>query len=116
MGADHADARARRLGDRGRDEINDAVHSAVRELRGRGLHVHEEIRRGEPALVIADVAEEEGARLVVVGSGQRSGAVRRILGSTADDVAHRSPCDTLIVRPRVPRDAAGEDPAVAAEG
>ena len=83
-----------------RDEVNQAVRETVDRLRERGLTAKQYTRRGEPALVLADIAEEERARLVVVGAGERSQAVRRLLGSTADDVANRSPCDVLIVRER----------------
>ena len=57
------------------------------------------VRRGVPALVLADVAAEENARLIVVGAGEHSKLARRLLGSVADLVAERSPCNVLIVRP-----------------
>jgi len=76
-----------------------AVHDAAGALRERGLHVHEHVRRGDPALVLTDVAAEEEARLIVVGAGDRGKTARRLIGSVADFVAERSPCDVLIVRP-----------------
>jgi nucleotide-binding universal stress UspA family protein/GNAT superfamily N-acetyltransferase len=79
--------------------VTGAVRDAARELRDRGLHVHEQVRRGDPALVLTDVADEQSARLIVVGAGDRGKTARRLLGSTADFVAERSPCDVLIVRP-----------------
>jgi nucleotide-binding universal stress UspA family protein len=79
--------------------IADAVRDAAGALRGRGLHVHEHVRRGDPALVLTDLAAEEGARLIVVGAGDRGKTQRRLMGSVADFVAERSPCDVLIVRP-----------------
>jgi nucleotide-binding universal stress UspA family protein len=81
-------------------EVTAAVEDAAADLRERGLEAYEEVRRGDPALVLTDVAAEENARLVVVGSGERSKAARRLLGSVTDFVAERSPCDVLIVRPR----------------
>jgi nucleotide-binding universal stress UspA family protein/RimJ/RimL family protein N-acetyltransferase len=84
-----------------REEVAAAVKAAATQLRGRGLHVYELLRRGEAALALADIAEEEGARLVVVGAGEHSALARRLLGGTADGVLQRAPCDVLVVRPRV---------------
>lgn len=80
--------------------VGAAVREAASSLRARGLTVGEHLRRGDPALALADVATEVGARLIVVGAGERSRPVRRILGSVADLVAERSPCNVLIVRDR----------------
>ena len=41
---------------------------------------------------------------IVVGAGDRGKTARRLIGSVADFVAERSPCDVLIVRPREPDD------------
>ena len=78
------------------------VRHAAGVMRGRGLHVHEHVRRGDPALVLADVAADCDARLIVVGAGDRGKAARRLIGSVADFVSERAPCDVLIVRPRPP--------------
>ena len=53
--------------------------------------------RGDPALVLAGVAAEENARLIVVGGGERGKPARRIIGSVADLVVERATCDVLIV-------------------
>jgi nucleotide-binding universal stress UspA family protein len=80
-------------------ELRATVAQTAAELRAVGLQVYEHVRRGDAGLVLPDVAEEEGARLIVVGAGERAEGVRRVLGSTADAVAQRAPCDVLIVRP-----------------
>jgi nucleotide-binding universal stress UspA family protein/GNAT superfamily N-acetyltransferase len=79
--------------------VTAAVQDAAGTLRDRGLHVQEHVRRGDPALVLTDRADELAARLIVVGAGDRGKVARRLMGSTADFVAERSPCDVLIVRP-----------------
>lgn len=79
--------------------VRAAVRDAAGTLRERGIHVHEWTRHGDPALVLTDLAAEQNARLIVVGAGER-GVSSRLIGSTADFVAQRSPCDVLIVRPR----------------
>jgi nucleotide-binding universal stress UspA family protein len=81
-------------------ELVATVGAAAATLRHRGLTVGEHIRRGDPALVLTDVASELGARLIVVGAGERAKLARRLIGGVADVVAERSPCDVLIVRPR----------------
>ena len=53
---------------------------------------------GDPSLVIAGVAAEENARLIVVGAGERGKLARRIIGGVADLVAERATCNVLIVR------------------
>lgn len=75
--------------------VTAAVREAAAALRERGLHVHEHVRRGDPALVLTDVAAEQNARLIVVGAG---GGGPKPLGGVADLVAARSPCDVLIAR------------------
>jgi len=84
------------------EELADVVRDAAGGLRDQGLHVHEHVRRGDPALVLTDVAAEQNARLIVVGAGDRGKRLRRVIGSVADFVAERSPCDVLIVRPTPP--------------
>jgi nucleotide-binding universal stress UspA family protein len=80
-------------------EIAAAVSTAADALRRRGVAVGEHLRRGDPGLALTDVATEQSARLIVVGAGERGGAARRLVGSVADVVAERSPCNVLIVRP-----------------
>ena len=84
----------------GQPEVTAAVHAAAAELRAHGLLVDTHVRRGDPALVLADVAADENARLIVVGAGERGKLARRVMGSVADVLAERSPSNVLIVRPR----------------
>lgn len=71
-----------------------------RELLDRGLEG--EVRQASEALSVADtlieVAEETGAGLVVVGLRRRSRTGKFLLGSTAQTVLLRSPCDVLAIR------------------
>ena len=80
-------------------ELAGVVRTTAGTLRERGLHVHEHVRRGEPALVLSDVADEQDVRLIVVGAGDSGQTTRRLIGSVADLVAERAPCNVLIVRP-----------------
>jgi nucleotide-binding universal stress UspA family protein len=51
---------------------------------------------GDPADALVQVAQDEGADLIVVGNKGMKGA-RRVLGSVPNTVAHKAPCSVLIV-------------------
>lgn len=81
-----------------RDRLAADVAAVAADMRGRGITAAEHVRRGDPALVITEVAAECNARLIVIGARDPGGAWRRIVGTLADYVAWRTPCDLLIVR------------------
>ncbi len=56
------------------------------------------IRVGHAAEVIAGVAEEWFADLVIVGSHGRGGLGRVLLGSVAEAVVRHAPCPVLVTR------------------
>lgn len=56
------------------------------------------LREGRPAEEIADLAEELGADLVVVGSRGLGTIERLTTGSVSEGVAQLAPCPTLVVR------------------
>ena len=60
-----------------------------------------EIRFGDPATRLARAAEERKADLVVVGTHAHSDLGARILGSVAEAVLQRAPCDVLAVPPPI---------------
>jgi len=62
--------------------------------------VIEYLRQGHPASVIAQVAAERQADLVVLGTAGRSGLPYILLGSVSEQALRTIPCDTLMVRPR----------------
>lgn len=53
---------------------------------------------GHPVDIITDVAEEEHADLIVMGSRGLGGFRRFVLGSTSDGVLHHAHCPVLIAR------------------
>jgi nucleotide-binding universal stress UspA family protein len=55
------------------------------------------IEDGSPAHALQDVAEREGAALVVVGSTHRGRVGRVHPGSTADHLLHGAPCPVAVV-------------------
>jgi nucleotide-binding universal stress UspA family protein len=72
-------------------------HSALERLHGRDVRCEGHIVSDDPATAIIDVAQREGADLVVVGS-RGLGRVHRFLrGSVSVRVAAHAPMSVLIV-------------------
>jgi nucleotide-binding universal stress UspA family protein len=74
------------------------LRDVVARTRDSGVEIETHSRTGDPANAIIDVAEEQGADLIVVGNKGMSGVARFLLGSVPNKVAHHAPCDVLIVR------------------
>jgi nucleotide-binding universal stress UspA family protein len=62
--------------------------------------VEREVRLGEPAVVLTEVAADSGAELIVVGSRGRGAWRSAVLGSVSSDVARLAPCPVMIVSER----------------
>ena len=56
-----------------------------------------EVRLGQPAVVLAEVAADCDAELIVVGSRGRGALRSALLGSVSTEVAHRARCPVMIV-------------------
>jgi nucleotide-binding universal stress UspA family protein len=59
------------------------------------------IRADEPGLEIAQLAADVSADLVVLGTHDRHGLPRLLLGSVAEAVARLAPCSVLVVRAKM---------------
>lgn len=70
---------------------------AEKRLSGAAAKVRTVMREGDPADAICDVAEEEGADLIVIGNRGMTGTKRFLLGSVPNNVSHHAPCSVLIV-------------------
>lgn len=81
-------------GDFRADAVLQRTLAQVREL---GVSVDEHAPKGDPADGIIEIATQENADLIVLGSKGMHGA-RRLLGSVPNKVSHEAPCDVLIVR------------------
>ena len=74
----------------------DAILSDVEEkAKEAGLSVTTVAGDGEPADVLVDHAEQQGADILVVGN---KGMQRRILGSVPNSVAHKATCTVVVVK------------------
>jgi nucleotide-binding universal stress UspA family protein len=62
-----------------------------------GLVVETREAAGDPAVVLVDVARELGAEIVIVGRQGSDFVARTLLGSVAERVVQRAPCDVLVV-------------------
>ena len=53
---------------------------------------------GEPAAAVCGLAEELGARAIVIGTRGRGGLKRALLGSVSDYVVRNAPCTVVVTR------------------
>ena len=81
-----------------REDVDATLEEAAKGLRDTGVDVQTHAREGDPADAILDVAEEQGADLIVVGNKGMTGAKRFLLGSVPNKVSHHAPSSVLIVR------------------
>ena len=81
-----------------REDVEATLREASGSLDGEGLSVQTYAREGDPADAILDVAEEQGADLIVVGNKGMTGAKRFLLGSVPNKVSHHAPCSVMIIR------------------
>lgn len=84
--------------------------SHEQELRLQGLvprnysgkfKIETEVLVGSAAAEIANFAREKMADLIVVGTHGRKGLTRMLLGSTAEALLRRAPCQVLVVKPKM---------------
>jgi nucleotide-binding universal stress UspA family protein len=71
---------------------------AQKEVRPGGAACLAVARHGDPAEVLAEIAREHRADLLVVGRRGRDFAARVLLGSVASRLVADAPCDVLVVK------------------
>ena len=77
---------ARRLADR------------LTQLEARGVAAEVVTRVGPPGEIVAQVAKDRAADLIVIGTHGHTGISRFLLGSVATSVLRHAPCDVLVCR------------------
>ena len=75
-----------------------ALEEAAALLSASGVQSEQVEGLGDPAHEIVEVAKQQQADLVVVGTRNRDFTERLLLGSVSTDVVHHAPCDVLVVR------------------
>ena len=81
-----------------REDVDAILREAADAIREQGIEVETHAREGEAADAILDIAEEQGADLIVVGNKGMTGAKRFLLGSVPNKVSHHAPCSVMIIR------------------
>ena len=81
-----------------REDVESTLAAGAKDLSGTGVEVETMAREGDPADAILDVAEEQGADLIVVGNKGMTGAKRFFLGAVPNKISHHAPCSVLIIR------------------
>ena len=81
-------------------EVKRVLDSAAAIARKAGAGKSEEValRSREAAAVIVQYAEENGFDHIVMGTGDKHGVSRLVLGSVAADVASRAHCSVTVAR------------------
>jgi len=74
------------------------LERAAGSLRGQGIEAAPVAADADPAEALLQTARAEQADLIVVGGTGSGYVTRAILGSTAENVVRRAPCDVLVVR------------------
>jgi nucleotide-binding universal stress UspA family protein len=106
-----------------RERIQKLARGAGLTLPASTLKVHARI--GKPAEVLSQVAADYDADLIVVGTHQRQGLDRLLLGSVSELLVRSASCPVLVARPKdhskrpvterpAPAYRPGEEPAPAA--
>ncbi len=81
-----------------RSEGEQAVSQVVEHMRSKGVAAEGLVLQGDPADVVAGLARERGADLIVTGSHGRTGFDRVLLGSTSERILNETPCAVLVVK------------------
>jgi nucleotide-binding universal stress UspA family protein len=89
-------------------EVQSLVEEALAEMRILGVEAQAHTRTSDAADALVEVAEEQQADMIVVGSRGMHG-VKRVLGSIPNKVSHEAHCNVLIVSTE--DDAPGTSPA-----
>ncbi|WP_231845147.1 universal stress protein [Methanocella paludicola] len=77
------------------DQIQDSARTHAEQL---GSKIETLYKTGSVVDTIVDIARSGGYTLIIIGSTERPSYYKFLLGSTADEVVTRAPCNVLIVR------------------
>lgn len=92
-------------------EIEEKLAGQVDDLCTAGFDARLEICTGgqDVAKLLADVADDVGADLIVVGTHGRGGVAAAIVGSVARRLCHTSHRPVLVVPPQAKAESAGDE-------
>jgi nucleotide-binding universal stress UspA family protein len=79
------------------EQLQSYLERIASNLKLNGYEAEIEIREGEPAAVIAEVAVILGVEMIVMCTHGRSGLSRLLTGSVTLEVLNRTPCPVLVI-------------------
>lgn len=79
------------------EEARAALNRMAADLLRAGIHSHSEVRQGEVAEMLVEVAIEHQAGLLVIGTRGMKGAGPVAVGSIAEQLVRMAPCPVLAV-------------------
>jgi len=77
-------------------DARSAMEKQLNSTDSRGVQI--DVGIGDPGHVIADLAEEIGAGLIVIPSHGRTGVTRILMGSVAERVVRLAHCPVLVLK------------------
>jgi nucleotide-binding universal stress UspA family protein len=77
------------------EDVDATLRDCEERAEQHGLRWASEARQGDPAKILVELAESNGADVLVIGN---KGMQRRVLGSVPNSVSHSAPCSVLIVK------------------
>ena len=82
-------------------QFDDELEKVTKDLEARGIEfdVHGLVRGNEPAEDLAEIAEKQNAKLIVIGLRRRSPVGKLLMGSNAQRILLDANCDVLAVKP-----------------
>jgi nucleotide-binding universal stress UspA family protein len=92
------DAAVEELSEQHREEAEELLADARRRAEERGVTVTTDVVTGVPGDAIVEYAEEHDVDRILIGSHDRSGISKILLGSVAEDVVKGSPVSVTVVR------------------
>jgi universal stress protein A len=84
-----------------RKQRGQQLDKAAKALQQHGVRVVHQMREGQPAQEVIELAKKEKADCIVISTHGRSGISQLVFGSVAERVVRLSPCPVLTVRPTV---------------
>ncbi len=95
--------------------LHDWVHEKAHDdfIDPFGAQIHLEVAIGHPADELVQIAVDNEADLLLLGTHGRKGVAKLVLGSVAEEVLHKSPCSVFIAR-RDDFDGRAKTPPIAA--
>jgi nucleotide-binding universal stress UspA family protein len=79
------------------EQLHSYLARIASNLKLNGYEAEVEIREGEPAVVISEVALILGVEIIVMSTHGRSGLSRLLTGSVTLEVLNHTPCPVLVI-------------------